>query len=179
MINSVPPSRVAVYQSIHPSVNVSLPPSIHHRDRCQTEAVRGTSFHLQLSAGKEQGMMTDNMGSRRIHPHTHTRRHTRRGAYSMPTRLLAGFAMSFICILGSRRMHMQMPTMLIVIKGHLPLRVSASSSLLFFSSPLYLVLLVSLSLWLSLPVNLPHPLLFSNSSAADFSVFLVPLKGRM
>lgn len=172
---------MAVYQSIHPSVNLSLPLSIHHRDTCQTEAVRGTSFHLQLSDGKEQGMMTDNMGSRRIHSHTH--RHTRRDAYSMPTRLLAGFAMSCICILGSRRMHMQMPTMLIVIKGHLPRRVSASSSLLFFSSPLYLVLLVSLFLSLSLLVNLPRPLLFSNfvsnSSVADDSVFVVLLRGRM
>lgn len=28
MINSVPPSRVTVYQSVHPSINPSLPPSI-------------------------------------------------------------------------------------------------------------------------------------------------------
>lgn len=77
--------------------------------------------------------MTDNMGSRRIHTRVH--------AYSVPTRLSVGFAMSCICILGSRRMHMQMPTMLIVIKGHLPLPVFVSPS-----SPLPLFLFTYLSL---------------------------------
>lgn len=38
VINGVPPLRAALYQTAHPSVNLALPPSIHHTDRCQTGA---------------------------------------------------------------------------------------------------------------------------------------------
>lgn len=103
----------------------------------------------------------------------------------MPTRLLVGFAVSCICILGSRRMHMQMPTMLIVIKGHLPLRLlPPPHSLSFFLSlPLYLSLLVSLFLPPS-PPSQPSPsftlsvtflVLVSGRQTADYGLFTLLL----
>lgn len=71
-INSFPPSRVTVYQAVHPSVNLSLPPSIHHIDRCQTAAVRGISSIHTPSLGRNKGWWQITQGSRRIHKHTHT-----------------------------------------------------------------------------------------------------------
>lgn len=123
-INSVPPSRVTVYQSVNPS----LPLSIHHADRCQTEAVRGTSSISTPLLGRTKGRWQLTRGQGEFtQTHTHPPSHTHMHAYSVPTRLLVGFGMSCICILGSRRMHMQMKTMLIVIKGHLLLHVSPFS----------------------------------------------------
>lgn len=90
-------------------------------------------------------MMTDNMGSRRIHTRVH--------AYSVPTRLLVGFELSCICILGSRRMHMQMPTVLIVIKGHLLLHVFIFP---FSSLPLFLFANLSLAPRHSFSVAVSH-----------------------
>lgn len=98
--------------------------------------------------------------------HAHT--HTHVASYNV---LQLGFATSCNCILGSRGMHMQMPTMLIVIKGHLPLRVFPSSSLfIFFISH-------SLSVFFS-PTNRPHPLhsaTFSNLSHAAKQLIQVSL----
>lgn len=112
--------------SSRPSIRQPVPPSIHPSQR-QVSDWSGQGYFLLLhpSAGKEQGMMTDNTG---VKENTHTHKHTH--AYSAPTRLLVGFAVGCISILGSRRMHMQMQTMLIVIKGHLPLLSRSLSSLL-------------------------------------------------
>ena len=170
---------MTVYQSVHPSVNPCLPPLHPSQRQVSDWSGRGYFLRPHPSAGQEQGMMTDNTGSRRTHTHSPT--HT----YSAPTRLLVGFAVSCICILGSRRMHMQMPTMLIVIKGHLSLRFFFSllfpRSLFCLSSPLYLSLSLlvcfslslslSLSFWPSLPV-LYNLVTFSHlSQTADCGLF--------
>ena len=155
---------MTVYQSVHPSVNPCLPPLHPSQRQVSDWSGRGYFLRPHPSAGQEQGMMTDNTGSRRTHTHSPT--HT----YSAPTRLLVGFAVSCICILGSRRMHMQMPTMLIVIKGHLSLRFFFSllfpRSLFCLSSPLYLSLslLVCFSLSLSLSLSGPVSPSFTISS---------------
>lgn len=165
VIYSVPPSHVTVYQFVHPSVNLSLPPSIHPSHRQASDwSSQGYFLHLHPSAGKEQEMKTDNT---RAKEYTHARVHAH--TYSVPTRLLVGFATSCICILGSRRMHMQMQTMLIVIKGHLlpPLHS------LFFSLVTSLSLTPCLSLALTASPNhasthLPHTLsLGALSQAAE------------
>lgn len=59
---------------------------------------------------------------------------------------------------------MQMATMLIVIKGHLPLHVAPSSSV-FISLPFYLLLLVNL--FAVSPINLLYPLHFLYLVSAD------------
>lgn len=126
-------------------------PSLHPSQRQVSDwNSQGYFLHLHPSAGKKQGMMTDNRGSRRIHTRVH--------AYSVPTRLLVGFAMSCICILGSRRMHMQMLPVLIVIKGHLPLQVFIfpSSSLPLFLSA-YLSLAPRHSFSLAVSLSQPSP----------------------
>lgn len=77
VINGVPPPRVTVHQSVRPSVSSSLPLSITQTGvRLEQSGVLPSIYNP--SVGKEQGMMTDNMGSRRIHTctHTHTYTHT-------------------------------------------------------------------------------------------------------
>ncbi|MEQ2244259.1 hypothetical protein ILYODFUR_015274 [Ilyodon furcidens] len=160
-------SFVAEYRSFHPSIHPCLHPSCR---QVSDQSSQGYFLHLHPSAEEEQGMMTDNTGSRRIPTHTpHTC-----AAYSVPTRLLLGFQMSRICMLGTRRMCMQMQTMLIVIKGHLPLRVSPFSS----SSSFCLLLLTSLSVTPCLsffsccPFHSTFPIPY-NFLTADFSVIIL------
>lgn len=168
---------------IHPSIWPSLHPSIT-KTGVRLEQSGRCFLRRHPSAGKEQGMMADNPG---VKENTHTRqKHTHTQAYSVPTRLLVGFAESCICILGSRRMCMQMQTMLIVIKGHLPLRSSRllTCSPVSLSSPLYLALLVSPLLPLppqvilarlhTLPVTTP---LVSSRQNADYSRFSLAQTG--
>lgn len=62
-------SFVAVYRPFHPSIHPCLHPS--HR-QVSDQSSKGYFLHLHPSAMKEQGMMTDNNGSRRIPTHTTT-----------------------------------------------------------------------------------------------------------
>jgi len=162
-------SLLLVWQSINPSIHPSIHPSLHPLPRQVSNwSSQGFSSISTPLLRKNKGWWQITRGQGEP---THSPSHMY--AYSVPTRLLVGFAMSCICILGSRRMLMQMQTVLIIIKGHLPLRVFPSSSWSFHH-----FLLTSLSLapcQSFFPCCLSHstfPILY-NLQTADFGVIIV------
>lgn len=106
VINGVPPP-LGRSPSNRPSIRQSGPPSLHP----SFGQVSDWSGHGATSCKYSPLMVDSAVGQGETHTHTQ--------AFSASTRLLVGFTESCICILASRRMHMQMATMLIVIKGHL------------------------------------------------------------
>lgn len=147
VINGVPPSGLMVYQSVHPSVNLALPPSITLTGVTpEWSGVLPPSTPPPPSAGKEQGMTTDNTGQgERAYAHS---------KYSAATRLLVGFHVGCICIF-RRQMNAYANADNADSNQRAPSPPLRPSSSLFLSSPLCISLLVGLYLPLPVAVNLP------------------------